>query len=395
MAALRVVQNPGCAEEAPIKVVFTGLATAIFATACRDGAAASGDGSRDWDVMAPGIGRQRRWIAASAVTAAVSILASHADADAVEDFYRGRSISVIVGYGPGGGYDAYARLLARHMGRHIPGAPTLVAQNMPGAGGLKATQYLYEVAPKDGTALGTVARGQPLAPLLGNAGFDALRFTWIGSVTDEASLCLSWSGSKARTWQDLLRVDTLFAGEGQGADPDMFAMALNRVFGTRIKVITGFHSTREMTLAMQRGEVEGICGVSASTLLGQHAEWLAGAKVNLLAQMALRKDDRFPAAPLITELATTEEQRQIIRLVVAGQAIARPFFGPPGIPADRKQALRDAFDRSMQDPQFRAEAERAGMDVNPMTGEQMETFLRELYATPKDLVDKAAQAIRR
>jgi tripartite-type tricarboxylate transporter receptor subunit TctC len=318
-----------------------------------------------------------------------------AGAEPVEEFYRGRPVSVVVGYGPGGGYDAYARLLARHMARHIPGAPALVVQNMPGAGGLKATQYLYEVAPKDGTAFGTVARGQPLAPLLGNASFDALRFTWIGSVSDEASLCLSWHGSKVRTWQDLFSVETLFAGEGQGADPDMFAMALNRVLGARIKVITGFHSTREMTLALQRGEVEGICGVSATTLLGQHAEWLAGGKVNLLAQMALRRDDRFPDVPLITDLAITDEQRQIIRLIVAGQAIARPFFGPPGIPTDRKQALRDAFEKTMEDPEFRAEAQRARMDVNPMPGAQMEAFLRDLYATPKELVQKAAQAIRR
>jgi hypothetical protein len=161
-------------------------------------------------------------------------------------------------------------------------------------------------------------------------------------VTDEASLCLSWFTSKARTWRDLMTAETLFAGEGQGADPDMFATALNRVFGAKIKLITGFHSTREMTLAMQRGEVEGICGVSATTLLGQYADWIAGKQVNLLAQMALRKDDRFPDVPLITELAQSEEQRQIIRLIVAGQAIARPFFGPPGIPriAGRRCARR-------------------------------------------------------
>jgi tripartite-type tricarboxylate transporter receptor subunit TctC len=315
--------------------------------------------------------------------------------DAVADFYRGRSISVVIGFGAGGGYDAYARLLARHIGRHIPGNPSLVA-HMQGAGGLKATQFLYDVAPRDGTVIGTVARGQPLAPLLlGNTSFDATRFTWIGSVTDEASLCLSWFTSKARTWRDLMTAETLFAGEGQGADPDMFATALNRVFGAKIKLITGFHSTREMTLAMQRGEVEGICGVSATTLLGQYADWIAGKQVNLLAQMALRKDDRFPDVPLITELAQSEEQRQIIRLIVAGQAIARPFFGPPGIPADRKQALRAAFDRTMQDPEFRAEAQRAKMDVNPMQGAEMESFLRELYAMPKDVVDKAALAIRK
>jgi tripartite-type tricarboxylate transporter receptor subunit TctC len=341
--------------------------------------------------------RVSRMIALLVVTTAIwgaSIAAGRCDT--VADFYRGRSISLVIGFGAGGGYDAYARLLARHIGHHIPGNPSLVAQNMQGAGGLKATQFLYDVAPRDGTVIGTVARGQPLAPLLlGNTSFDATRFTWIGSVTDEASLCLSWFTSKARTWRDLMTAETLFAGEGQGADPDMFATALNRVFGARIKLITGFHSTREMTLAMQRGEVEGICGVSATTLLGQYADWIAGKQVNLLAQMALRKDDRFPDVPLVTELAQSDEQRQVIRLIVAGQAIARPFFGPPGIPEDRKQALRAAFDRTMQDPEFRAEAQRAKMDVNPMQGAEMESFLRELYAMPKDLVDKAALAIRK
>ena len=336
--------------------------------------------------------RLSRMIALLVVTGAIwgaSIVAGRCDA--VADFYRGRSISVVIGFGAGGGYDAYARLLARHIGRHIPGNPSLVAQNMQGAGGLKATQFLYDVAPRDGTVIGTVARGQPLAPLLlGNTSFDATRFTWIGSVTDEASLCLSGFTSKARTWRDLMTAETLFAGEGQGADPDMFATALNRVFGARIKLITGFHSTREMTLAMQRGEVEGICGVSATTLLGQYADWIAGKQVNLLAQMALRKDDRFPDVPLVTELAQSDEQRQVIRLI-----IARPFFGPPGIPEDRKQALRAAFDQTMQDPEFRAEAQRAKMDVNPMQGAEMETFLRELYAMPKDVVDKAALAIRK
>jgi tripartite-type tricarboxylate transporter receptor subunit TctC len=341
-------------------------------------------------------GRWRGMIARLAVAVMVCGGAiGPARCDAVEDFYRGRTINVVIGYGPGGGYDAYARLLARHIGRHIPGNPTPVPQNMPGAGGLKATQYLYEVAPKDGTAIGTVARAQPLAPLMGNANFDATRFTWIGSVTDEASLCLSWSTSKARTWHDLMSTETLFAGEGQGADPDMFALGLDRVFGTKIKVITGFHSTREMTLAMQRGEVEGICGVSASTLLGQYADWISGKQVNLLVQMALRKDDRFPDVPLVTDLAQSDEQRQVIRLIVAGQAIARPFFGPPGIPEDRKQALRAAFDHTMRDPDFLAEAQRAAMDVNPMPGAEMETFLRGLYAMPKTVVEKAAQAIRK
>ena len=331
-----------------------------------------------------------------AVMIAVALTGARlARAEPVEEFYRGRNVNIVIGYAVGGGYDTYARLLGRHIGKHIPGNPSIVPQNMPGAGGLKATQYLYGVAPKDGTVFGTVARGQPLTPLLlGDKSFDPLKLTWIGSVTDEASLCLSWGTSKAKTFADLLDKETLFGGEGQGADPDLFATALNRVFGARIKVITGYHSTRELTLGMERGEIEGVCGISASTLVSQRPDWVKGDKVNLLAQMAPRKDKRFGAVPLITDFATNDEQRQVIKLIIAGQAIARPFFAPPGIPDERKVALRAAFDGTMIDPEFRADAERGKMDVNPMGGAEMEAYLKGLYATPKDLVEKASQAIR-
>jgi tripartite-type tricarboxylate transporter receptor subunit TctC len=327
--------------------------------------------------------------------AAWLLWAPSARSETLDDFYRGRNVNIVIGYGVGGGYDTYARLLGRHIGKHIPGNPSIVPQNMPGAGGLKATQYLYAVAPKDGTVFGTVARGQPLTPLLlGDKSFDPLRLTWIGSVTDEASLCLSWGTSKAKTFADLLKGETLFGGEGQGADPDLFATALNRIFGTKIKLITGYHSTRELTLGMERGEIEGVCGISASTLVSQQPEWVKGEKVHLLAQMATRKDERFATVPLITDLAANDEQRHVIGLVIAGQAIARPFFAPPDIPEDRKAALRSAFDKTMQDPEFRADAERGKMDVNPMPGTEREKFLKDLYAAPKDLVEKASQAIR-
>ncbi|MCC6887867.1 MAG: hypothetical protein IT536_04965 [Hyphomicrobiales bacterium] len=316
-------------------------------------------------------------------------------ADAIESFYRGRSVNVVIGYGVGGGYDTYARLLARHIGKHIPGNPTIVPQNMPGAGGLKALLYIYNAAPKDGTVIGTVARGQPLMPLLlGEKSFDGLKLSWLGSITDEASLCLSWGTSKAKTWQDLLSRETIFGGEGRGADPDMFAMALNRVLGAKIKIITGYHSTRELTLGMERGEIEGVCGVSASTLVSQRPEWVEGNKVNLLVQMALRKDERFSRVPLVTDLVQNDEQRQTIRLVIAGQAIARPFLAPPGIPNDRRAALRAAFDATMKDPEFLAAARKAKLDVNPMSGEAVEAFLKELYAAPPHIVKRAAQAIQ-
>jgi tripartite-type tricarboxylate transporter receptor subunit TctC len=341
------------------------------------------------------VGGRMAVVALGTLVGASIILPLPARADTVESFYQGRSINMIIGYGVGGGYDTYARLLARYIGKHVPGNPTIVPQNMPGAGGLKALLYLYNAAPKDGTAIGTVARGQPLMPLLlGEKSFDATKLNWLGSITDEASLCLSWGTSKAKTWQDLLSRETLFGGEGKGADPDMFAMALNRVFGAKIKIITGYHSTRELTLGMERGEIEGVCGVSASTLVSQRPEWVAGGKVNLLVQMALRKDERFSRVPLITDLVQNEDQQQTIKLVIAGQAIARPFLAPPGIPNERLTALRTAFDATMKDPEFLATARKTNLDVNPMSGKAVEMFLKELYATPKHLIDKAAQAIR-
>lgn len=348
--------------------------------------------------MLSGMGGARwrpvQMIGAIVAATLIATISRSALSDPVEDFYHGRNVNIIIGYGVGGGYDTYARLLGRHIGKHIPGDPSIAPQNMPGAGGLKATLYLYNIAPKDGTVFGTVARGQPLTPLLlGDKSFDALRFTWLGSITDEASLCLSWGKSNIATWQDLLAKPTLFGGEGQGADPDMFASALNHIFGTKIKVITGYHSTRELTLGMERGEIEGVCGISASTLVSQQPEWVAGKKVHLLVQMATRKDERFNTVPLITDFAKSEEQRHIIGLVIAGQAIARPFFAPPDIPDDRKAALRAAFDQTMRDPEFFADAAHGKMDINPMSGAEMEAFLKRLYATPKALVAKASESI--
>lgn len=335
----------------------------------------------------------RQWTSAVWAAALAGLSALPAFAQTPEDFYRGRTINVIVGNGPGGGYDAYARLLARHMARHVPGAPQIVVQNMPGAGGLKAMLYLADVAPRDGSVFGTMSRGQPLAPLLGSAKFDGTKLTWIGSVTDESSLCLSWAGSKAKGWRDLLDGQTLFAGQGPGADPDMFAQALNRIMGAKIKLILAYHSTHEISLAMQRGEVEGACGISAGTILAQHAEWLAKSQVNLLLQMAPRKDERFANVPLVLDVMSGEREKRVMGLIVASQAIARPFFGPPGVPQARAEALRSAFDKTMADPAFLAEAKRQSMEVRPMTGAQAEMMMRELYATPRDIIEEAARAI--
>lgn len=320
-------------------------------------------------------------------------LTCSAAAQSVEDFYRGRTIHVVIGYAVGGGYDAYARLLTRYMGKHIPGNPTLVPQNMPGAGSLKAALFLNDVAPKDGSYFGTVARAVPLAPLLQNAQFDGSKFTWIGSISDDVSICLSWGTSPVKSFNDLLAQEVSFAGEGAASDPDVFSFTLNNILGTKIRLVTGYQGTAEIVLAMERGEIHGICGMSLSTIKIQHPDWIEKKIINLLVQIALKKDPQLSNVPLVTELAKTPEQEKILRLIAAGQAMARPFFGPPGIPEDRKRALQEAFNRTMQDPEFLAEAKRASMDVNPLSGSEIASMLSELYATPKDIVEKAAKAI--
>ena len=331
-----------------------------------------------------------------ATCGALALLATApAHAAGVEDFYKGKQINVVIGYSPGGGYDVYARLLARHMGRHIPGNPTLVPQNMPGAGSLKALMYIYEVAPKDGLSFGTVGRSEPLAPLLTpkEAKFDATKLTWLGSISTDVNLCVSWSSSPIKSWDDMLAKQYTVGGTGQGSDPDGYALLMKNVFGAKIKLVTPYPGTNDIDLAMERGEVDGLCGYSWSTIKIQHAAWLKEKKLNLLVQAALAKSPELADVPLVMDFAKTPEQKAVVTLVVAGQQMARPYFAPPGIPADRAQALRQAFDDTMKDADFLAEAKKSNFDIDPVSGAQIERLLKDVYATPKDAVEKAAKAI--
>jgi tripartite-type tricarboxylate transporter receptor subunit TctC len=338
--------------------------------------------------------RRRRAFKRRAIAAAILLpwLARAAVADPVEEFYRNRSISLVIGYSVGGGYDLYARTLARHMGKHIPGQPKLVPQNMEGAGGLRAANFLYGVAPKDGTTLGTFARGLATEPLLGNAKYDGTRFTWLGSITNDISLCASWYTSPVKTWSDLLSKPLTLGGSAVGADTDVFALVLRNVFGAKINLVSGYPGGNEINLAMERAEVEGRCGWSWSSIKNQKAAWLQEKKINLLVQFALEKVADLPDVPLVVDLANTIEQRQILRLILARQVMARPFLAPPDVPEDRKQALRRAFDATMKDADFLAEAAKADLEVNPIDGVKIDELLADLYQTPTDIVAKARRA---
>jgi tripartite-type tricarboxylate transporter receptor subunit TctC len=331
------------------------------------------------------------WVSAAALAA--TLATQGARSAGVEDFYRGKTVSLLIGYSVGGGYDAYGRLLARHFGKHLPGNPNVVPQNMSGAGSLKAANYLYSVAPKDGLVIATFSRSQGIAPLLDKAEFDSTKFTWLGSVTDEVSLCVTRHDAPVKTFSELLVTPATFGGEGAGSDPNIFALLYRNVFGAKIKIVTGYPGTNEIQLATERGEVDGLCGLSWSTLKGRYPHWLKDKKANILVQAGIKKQPELPHVPSASELARQPDQRQILKLMLIGQAMARPFAAPPGIPADRKAALIAAFERTTKDPDFLAEAEKLNFEVNPVGADKLDALLAEAYATPKDVIAKAAKAM--
>jgi len=331
----------------------------------------------------------------AAAFALFAVSAAGARAADVQEFYKGRSISLVIGYSAGSGYDLYARLLARFIGKYIPGNPAVVAQNMPGAGSLKAALYMHNVAARDGGVIATIGRSAPLEPLLSDSQFDSRNFAWLGSIASNSSLCVNWHTSGIKTWQDALAKPFALAGEGSGSDPDNFARILKNLFGAKVKLVTGYPGGTEMNLAIERGEVDGRCGWSWDSIKSTRPSWLRERKINLLAVFSLQKAADIPdQVPLIGDLATTDEQRQILRLHLAGQAFGRPFFTSPGVPPDRKAALRDAFAAAMLDRDFISETNKLGLEVNPASGAEIDRLLAEIYATPKSVIEKAKQAVR-
>jgi tripartite-type tricarboxylate transporter receptor subunit TctC len=339
-------------------------------------------------------GGQLRWSAISAALLA-ALSAPPSRAAGPEEFYKGKTVSLVIGYSVGGGYDLYGRLVARHIAKHIPGMPTIVPQNLTGAGSMRAASFLSAAAPRDGSVFGTFGRTIATAPLLMpmSAPLDATKLTWLGSVTNEVSLCVTWHASPVKTWQDALDKPITMGGEGTGADPDVYALLYKNVFGAKWKLVTGYHGTNDTVLAMERGEVDGLCGLSWSTLTSRHPQWLTDKSVNIINQAALKKQPELPEVPLATELTRDPEKLQILKLLLASQEFARPFAAPPDIPADRKAALIAAFEQTMRDPEFLAEAQKLGMDVNPLSAQAVHDLVAELYATPKPVIEKAAQAM--
>jgi tripartite-type tricarboxylate transporter receptor subunit TctC len=333
-----------------------------------------------------------------AMTAAIILFTATmaAQAQDVADFYKGKNVELYVGYSVGGGYDLYARVLARHIGSHIPGNPTIVVKNMEGAGSLRLANWLYRIAPKDGSVLGMIGRGTGFDPLLGQkaALFDATKFTWIGSGNHEVSVCVSFEGHGGiTTFDDLRAKEMTVGGTGASADTDQFPKVVNGVLGTKMKIVTGYPGGNDVVLAMERGELQGRCGWSWSSVKATHGSWIAEKKLNILVQLSLQKHPDLPDVPLIIDLAKTDEDRQILKLIFARQVMGRPFLAPPGIPAERVDALRKAFMATMTDPDFMADAEKSQLEVNPVPGDEVQKLVAEIYRTPPAVAQKAAQLL--
>lgn len=329
------------------------------------------------------------------VAAFAAALAGPARSQTVEEFYKGRSMPLIIGFSSGSGYDIYARLLARYMGKYIPGNPTIVPQNMPGAGSQRAAQYIYSVAPKDGSVFGTMSRSMPVEPLLGDAKFDGRAFTWIGNIANNNSLCATWHTVGIKTWDDAITKPYVLGGQGPGSDLDLFGSLMKNVFGAKIKIVSGYPGGNDVNLAMERREIDGRCGWSWDSIKSTRPDWLRDKKIDLLVVFALEKSPEIPAeVPLAMDKVPTEEMRQILRIHLAAQAFGRPFAAPPGIPPERKAALRAAFDATMKDKEFVAETTKVNLEVSPIPGAEIDRLLAAIYALPPDLIEKAKQVIK-
>lgn len=324
-------------------------------------------------------------------------LAQPAAAQSAEEFYKdAKTVTLIISAGAGGGYSAYGRTFARHFGDHLPGNPSVIVQNMPGGGGLRATNYLFNVAPKDGAVLGLVHSSVPLAPLYGikAAKFDGTKFNWIGSMNRASGICVFWHESPIKTWQDLLQTPSIVGGTGAGSQMETLPAMLNAIFGTRIKIISGYRGGNDVYMAMERGEVQGRCGGLKSSIRSTRPDWFPQNKVVVPIQIAEERDPDFPNAPTVIELAKSDRHRAILQLVLAPDDMDRPVLAPPGVPADRVKLLRTAFMATMRDPKFKAEAERQHIQVDFFDGERLDRLVRKAYSTPPDVVRAATEAIK-
>jgi tripartite-type tricarboxylate transporter receptor subunit TctC len=338
-------------------------------------------------------------LVAAATPAAAQSLSeppSGTSSGAVADFYKGKTLSIYISSGEGGTNDAYARLIANYIGRHIPGNPLVVPRNLPGAGGLKAANYMFDVAPKDGTAYGVLQRGTIIQPLVDiqSASYDASKFNWIGSTAKEVSVGVVWTASTdVRTIQDAMKKEVIVGSSGVGNDTGAFPLVLNRFLGTQFKPIHGYKSGSEITLAFERGEVQGRVGWSWGSVKSRGSDWLKEGKIKILVQMGVGKADDMPDVPLALDLAKNPDDRAAMMLIFSPTYIGWPSVMPPGVPADRIEAVRAAYAKTMVDKDFVANADKQQLELDPLTGAEIQKIVAELYQLPPAAIERARVAM--
>ena len=326
------------------------------------------------------------------IAAIASAVTFHVQAQEAQTFFAGKTITLVVGFGAGGGYDLYARLLSRYLGHHIPGSPNVIVQNMDGAGGVRAANHVYSLAPKDGTVIAAVNQGAAMFQLLGGKGaqYDPAKFNWLGSMAYSNNTVYVWSGSNIKTIEDATRRDTSMAGSGVISDANIYPAVLNALVGTKFKIINGYTGTNESNLALERGEVDGRGGGAYSSLVSTRPEWLRDRKIAILTQVGFEKEPDLPNVPLLIDLVKNEEDRRIANLVTLPVAIGYNYWLAPEVPTERVKMLRDAFAATMKDPALAEEARKQSFEIRPKTGEQLEKMVRDAAAIPKPILQRAA-----
>lgn len=316
-------------------------------------------------------------------------------ADDISDFYRNKLVTLVIGTGPGGAYDIHGRLIGRHIFSHIPGQPKSVIQNIPGAGSIQAGNFIYSVAPQDGTVLGNILNTVPLVQILGQASsqFDAAKFQWIGNMTQEISIVVAWQTSGIKTIEDAQKGEVLMGATSPGTLGGMFPKIINQIAGTKFRVITGYKEAVAIDLAMERGEVQGRAGETWFGAKGTYGEWHRNGKINLLAQVGAKKAADLPTVPLLTDLAHDDNGRKLAELFTSPSIIGKPTVVGPQVPKERVAALRKAYAETMTDPAFLDDAEKIGLAPNPIGGADLEAAVKRIFETPQNLVDLARAAV--
>ncbi|MFL5042510.1 MAG: Bug family tripartite tricarboxylate transporter substrate binding protein [Xanthobacteraceae bacterium] len=328
-----------------------------------------------------------------------SVLAIGAMTPAAADYYAGKTIEFIIGTPPGGGYDIYARLVARHLARHIPGKPTIVVKNMPGAGSAKAAQFISMIAPKDGTSIGAIMPGAIMGPLLddrADALFDPTKVLYVGTANSGTRVCVALKGTKIRTFDDLLREKAVFGGVSTNDSTQEYGYLHKRTSGARYDLVSGYRGTPDIALALERGELDGVCGWDWSSVKSQRPDWIRDDKINVLLQVSLDPHPELTrmGVPSVWQYVKSEEDRKVVELVISQTVFHRSYIAPPGTPAAALETLRTAFDATMNDKELLDEAEKLRIDIAPLPGANVQALVEKLYAAPKEIVAKAKQAIK-